>query len=147
MKHLDAHEKDWLPEDLVIHRSPLLLIDNILEVTGERCLASFTVDPTAWYAEPDGTMPGWFGIELMAQTISAFSGYSKRVVGESPRIGLMLGTRNYECWVPRFPAGGTLEVETTLQYLDESGLSAFACQIRHLGQLSARAILKTYEPL
>jgi len=144
--HHDAHIEAWDPIDLVLHRPPLLLLDGIQEATEEKCVARVRVDPGAWYAEPDGAMPGWFGIELMAQTIAAFSGSRKRLLGIPSRIGLNLGTRNYESWMPRFPAGEILEVEIRLHYMDESGLSAFDCEIRHLGQLVARAMVKTFEP-
>lgn len=142
----DEHLEIWNPIDLVLHRPPLLLLDGIQEATEEKCIARVRVDPAAWYAESDGSMPGWFGIELMAQTITAYSGSRKRLLGIPPRIGFNLGTRNYESWMPRFPAGEILEVEIRLHYFDESGLSAFACEIRHLGQLVARAIVKTFEP-
>jgi predicted hotdog family 3-hydroxylacyl-ACP dehydratase len=143
---LDAPTEFGGPTQVLLHRPPLLLLDCIQEATEESCLATVRVDPTAWYAEPDGAMPGWFGIELMAQAVSAFSGSNKHRVGLPPRIGFLLGTRDYECRVPRFPAGEALEVEVRLNYFDESGLSAFACEIRQLGQTVARATLKTFEP-
>jgi predicted hotdog family 3-hydroxylacyl-ACP dehydratase len=139
-------ETPWKPIDLLVHRPPLLLLDRIVEASDEKCIAQVCVDPEAWYAEADGSMPGWFGIELMAQTVSAYSGARKRLHGQPPRVGFNLGTRNYESWMPRFPAGSILEVEIELRFLDESGLSAFACEIRHLGQTVARAMVKTFEP-
>lgn len=141
-----AQEKTWKPIDLVLHRPPLLLLEGIQEATEDKCVTRVKVDPAAWYADADGSMPGWFGIELMAQTASAYSGSRKRSRGLSPRLGLNLGTQNYECSMPRFPGGATLEVEIKLHYLDESGLSAFVCEIRHLGRPVARAMLKTFEP-
>lgn len=146
MTHPDAPEETWNPVDLVLHRPPVLLLEGIQEITEEKCMARVRVDPAAWYAEPDGAMPGWFGIELMAQTIAAFSGARKRLHGVAPRMGFNLGTRSYECWMPHFPAGAILEIEIELRYLDESGLSAFACELRHLGKTVARATVKTFEP-
>jgi predicted hotdog family 3-hydroxylacyl-ACP dehydratase len=137
----------WEPADLVVHRPPLLLLDSIQEATEEKCIARVRVDPTAWYAEADGAMPGWFGIELMAQTVAAFSGAGKRAVGMTPRIGLLLGTQSYKSRMARFPAGEILEVEAKLHFLDESGLSAFTCEIRQLGEQVACATLKTFEPI
>ena len=133
------------PRDVVAHRPPMLLLDSIQEATEEKCVARVRVDPQAWYAEGDGAMPGWFGIELMAQTIAAFSGSRKREVGMGPRLGYLLGTRNYDSRMARFPAGEVLEVEVRPQYLDDTGLSAFLCEIRHLGQQVACATLKTFE--
>jgi predicted hotdog family 3-hydroxylacyl-ACP dehydratase len=136
----------WEPADLVVHRPPMLLLDSIQEASEEKCIARMRVDPGAWYAEGDGAMPGWFGIELMAQTVAAFSGAGKRLISEAPRIGFLLGTQSYKSRMASFPAGAIMEVEARLHYLDESGLSAFTCEIRHLGQQVACATLKTFEP-
>lgn len=137
----------WTPEDLVVHRRPLLLLDAIQDVSEEKCTALVHVDGSAWYADEHGAMPGWFGIELMAQTVSAYSGYQKRLRQLEPKIGLLLGALKYELTHPSFPAGQTLEVKAKLHFLDETGLSAFRCEIRHQGHRVACAMLKTFEPI
>ncbi|MDP2876374.1 MAG: hypothetical protein Q8O00_09335 [Holophaga sp.] len=137
----------WRPEDLLTHRRPLLLLDEIQEVSPENCIALAHIDPSAWYADDSGAMPGWFGIELMAQTVSAYSGFQKRMLGEEPRVGFLLGTIKFELPCQAFSAGQTLEIEAKLHFLDESGLSAFRCEIRHQGQPLACAMLKTFEPV
>jgi predicted hotdog family 3-hydroxylacyl-ACP dehydratase len=137
---------DWKLTDLVPHRPPMLLLHGIQEATEEKCIAQVRVDPSAWYAQSDGSMPGWFGIELMAQTSAAYSWSRKRELGMPIGTGYLLGTQSYQSRVAKFPAGAVLEVEAKLYYLDESGLSAFACEIRHLGQSVACATLKTFEP-
>ncbi len=123
----------------------MLLLEGVQEVTEDKCVAQVRVDGQAWYAQPDGAMPGWFGIELMAQTIAVFSGVRKREVGAAPRLGFLLGTQRLECSMAAFPAGALLEVSAQLCYLDESGLSAFTCEIHHLGKSVSKATLKTYE--
>ncbi|MDR3669383.1 MAG: hypothetical protein P4L36_00980 [Holophaga sp.] len=129
---------------IVPHRPPLLLIDAVQEADGEHCTSLTRVDPQAWYADGAGAMPAWFGLELMAQTIAAFSGNRNR--GRAPRIGYLLGTRQYRCEVAVFPAGALLEVTARVDYADEAGLSAFACELRCGGAVLARAILKVFEP-
>jgi predicted hotdog family 3-hydroxylacyl-ACP dehydratase len=139
-------DAEWRPEELLVHRSPLLLLDRIVQAADESCTAEASVDPAAWYADLDGSMPGWFGIELMAQTAAACSGSRKVAAGRSPLIGYLLGTQRYDCQVPRFPAGALLRIETRLLFQDESGLGAFACEISHDGQVLARATLKAFDP-
>jgi predicted hotdog family 3-hydroxylacyl-ACP dehydratase len=110
------------------------------------------VDGGAWYANPDaiadagGAMPAWFGLELMAQSIAAYSGSRHQQQGGAPRPGYLLGTRKYACTVAAFPAGALLEVEVRLQFADPGGLSAFACVLRCDGAELAHAILKVFEP-
>jgi predicted hotdog family 3-hydroxylacyl-ACP dehydratase len=131
---------------LVPHRPPLLLIDAVREVDAERCTTWTRVDPQAWYADPSGDMPGWFGLELMAQTIAAYSGNRQKAEGVAPKFGYLLGTRQYTCEVASFPAGALLEVEAKVHYADALGLSAFECELRRDGVPLARAILKVFEP-
>lgn len=131
---------------LVPHEPPLLLLESVLEADGEHCVARVRVDPGAWYADPQGAMPGWFGLELMAQAIAAFSGNLRRGKGEPPRMGYLLGTRRYETSVASFPAGALLEVEVKTHYADGSGVSAFDCAIRQEGAIRATAVLKVFEP-
>ena len=90
-------------------------------------------------------MPAWFGLELMAQTVAAYSGVQQSAHGEEPRIGYLLGTRSYTCSMPAFPGGAELRIHARLHYLDDSGLSAFDCAIHLEGAEIATAILKTLE--
>jgi len=130
---------------LVPHQPPSRLIDSVRQAGGERCTTLTRVDPKAWYAGPDGAMPAWFGLELMAQTIAAFNGNRRR--GDlAPKFGYLLGTREYRSEVAAFPAGAQLEVEARALDADAPGLSAFACELRLDGAVLAHAILKVYEP-
>jgi len=131
---------------LVPHQPPMRLLDAVLEAGSEHCTALARVDPRAWYADPDGAMPAWFGLELMAQTIAAFSGHRHKDAGPPAKFGYLLGTREYRCEVAAFPAGAVLEVEARVHYADGCGLSAFACEVRRDGAVLAHAILKVYEP-
>lgn len=132
--------ENWVP-----HRPPLLLLSGIREVKAESCLAWLKTDPEAWYALPDGSVPGWFGIELMAQTIAAFSGHAKARAGLPPRLGFLLGTQSYESTVSAFPAYSILEIQADLCFQDASGLYAFECAIRLERCVVARSVLKVFE--
>ena len=134
------------PAQVLPHRPPMLLLEAIQEVDDRHCTALVKVDPQAWYAAANGSAPGWFGLEWMAQTISAYSGHQNQGQGRPPKLGYLLGTRQFQCDWQSFPAGATLEVEAQVHYADPGGLSAFQCEIRHQGVQIARAILKVYEP-
>jgi len=130
---------------LVPHRPPMLLIDRVRAADATRCRTVTRVDPGAWYADADGAMPGWFGLELMAQSVAAFSGSRGRELGTAPKFGYLLGTRQYTCAVPAFPAGAELEVQVEVEYADAMGLSAFTCELSSAGAVLARAVLTVYE--
>ena len=130
----------------VPHRAPLLLIDCLLRVSADACVALATVDPEAWYAESDGAMPAWFGLELMAQTATAFNGHAAGDRGLPPAQGYLIGTRSYVSSMARFPAGAQLEVEARVDYPATFGQSAMNCEIRYLGESVASAALRFFEP-
>ena len=87
----------------------------------------------ALFLAPDGSLPGWVGIELMAQSIAAWSGYQGWLRGEPPQIGLLLGARKYEALLPRLPAEALLTIEVS-QLLRDGGLSSFNCLIYCAGE-------------
>ena len=136
-----------LPEITVLipHRPPLLLLDSVLEDEKDRCVAQTTVDPNAWYAEADGSMPGWCGLELMAQAIAAHSGNRKRLQQKPVKFGYLLGTNDYRCLQPTFPAGAVLTVTVEHCFGEGAGLNAFTCEVQGQGQVLAQAVLKVYE--
>jgi len=132
-------------QELLLHRPPILLIDTLEDVTADSCITHVRVDPGAWYAGPSSAMPAWFGLELMAQTAAAFSGYRKRSANKPPGGGYLLGTRRYECTTPLFPGDSILEAEAKVDYADVFGQSAFVCEIRLQGTIVASATLKVIE--
>ena len=148
----DCREPGGSPADpvhpllaLVPHAPPLLLVDTLQLISEEACRTRTRVDPAAWYAQADGSMPAWFGLELMAQTAAVFNGHRASQLGLPPAMGYLLGTRDYTCSQPAFPAGAILEVEARLLYAATFNQSAMLCQI-HLGDTPvATATLKFYE--
>lgn len=138
---------DALPaiEALVPHRGAMLLIDRVLDCDERRVRAVYTVREDAWYVDC-GAMPGWVGIELMAQAIAAYSGYSNRARGLPAAQGYLLGTRRYRSTRPAFPVGCTLHVTAEREYREKSGIGAFACRLELDGELVADATLTVFEP-
>jgi len=132
-------------QDYVPQHPPLLLLDTLEEASKTRCHARLRVDSTAWYATPDGAMPAWFGLELMAQTAAAHSGWKNRHAPSPSKGGYLLGTRRYTSSVDRFPGNATLEIHAELDYSGVFGQSAFACQILLNGITVAEATLRVLE--
>ena len=131
--------------DLLHHRPPALLLDRVLELNAQVCRTLVLPKEHAWYLQEDGLAPSWLGLEWMAQTAAAYSGYRHRMAGRPPRIGFLLGTQAYEVLQPFFRVGEAYEVLAEALFLDDSGPGAFACEIRHGGQRLAHARLKAIE--
>jgi predicted hotdog family 3-hydroxylacyl-ACP dehydratase len=94
----------------------------------------------------DGRVPGWVGIEYMAQTIAAWSGARHRREGNAPRLGMLLGTRRYDAHGIDFAVGDVARVEVHQEFVGANGLGVFDCRILVGGAAVASARLNIYEP-
>ncbi len=135
-----------IPVDpLLPHRHPAIVLSGLKEIWEDGCLAIATVGEGLCCVDAGGQMPAWAGLELMAQTASAFSGHRNTLSGRPIRVGYLLGTRAFTASVPTFPPGTELEIEVRVLFLDESGPSAFRCELRRAGAPVATATLKAIE--
>jgi predicted hotdog family 3-hydroxylacyl-ACP dehydratase len=133
-------------EALVPHRGAMLWLERLVAADEVTVEAEARVRREAWYAEDDGAMPGWIGIELMAQAIAAHAGLRGLRSGGLPKPGVLLGCRAYRVGAPRFAAGTLLRVAARMSFADESGFGAYDCVISDSGGELAAATLKVYEP-
>ena len=131
---------------LVPHATPMLLLDRLCAATATTARCEVRVGETlALFLRDDGALPGWVGIELMAQTVAAWSGYQGHLRQEEPQIGLLLGARKYQCHLARLPAGSLLTIDCE-QLLQDGALASFQCYLRCDGELVAEARLSTIQP-
>ncbi len=130
--------------DLVPHRAPMLLLDQV-EAAGETTLqASLAIHAGTEFLEAEG-VPAHIGIEYMAQACAAFAGHRALATGGAPRIGFLLGTRRFLMHRPWYRLGETLLVSVTLVFQDEA-MGSFTGRIEVAGELAAEAELTVYEP-
>ena len=107
----------------------MILLDRIHGVGAEHIECIVNVGPDAMFADPDGNVPAWVGLELMAQTIAGFIGYHAKVNGEPVKVGFLLGTRQYTADVDCFTNGQILCVRAHRLFMDDNGLGVFECKI------------------
>lgn len=132
-------------EELVPHRGPMLLLDTIEDYGTDWLRAAVTPRPGARFATAAG-VPGWVGIEYMAQAAAAFGGIEQVQRGESPTIGLLIGARYYRCMQDSFSFGQTLTVTATIAMRDSADFAAYDCRIDLAGRAIAECTLKAYRP-
>ncbi|MFL9923318.1 hotdog family protein [Herbaspirillum lusitanum] len=134
-------------EQLVPHAAPMILLDRVLNVDAETLRAEVKIRPDSLFHEGDG-VGSWVGIEYMAQAIAAYAGYQSRLLGQSAKIGFLLGSRRYECAQPVFATGSTLHVTVQLLLKADNGLGSFACTItdQQSQQQLAQATVSVFEP-
>ena len=140
---------DFLPPgDYLPHAPPMVLLDKIHSVGDDSAVCRVKVDPEgvlAPFLDSNNALPGWFALEIMAQTIGVWSGWHGLKNGEIPNIGLLLGTRGLRCERPSFPQGSELVCHIHLSLRDEK-LGSFECAITLNGEQVASARLNTYQP-
>lgn len=130
--------------DLLPHRPPMILIDEVLAYDETSLMAAVDVSPMSLFLE-EGGVPSHVGLEYMAQACGAFAGLMARERGEPVRIGFVLGARQYRAHVPFFRRGDRLVVTVSVLYQDEQ-MGAFDCRIEIAGSLAAEAQLSVYQP-
>ncbi|NVL44969.1 3-hydroxylacyl-ACP dehydratase, partial [Pseudomonas syringae pv. actinidiae] len=95
---------EWQLAELIPHAGDMILIDQVLDFDEEQINTRLTVRADGLFNQPDGSLPAWLGIELMAQSVAAYAGCQARSKGEAVKLGFLLGSRKFDCNVARFPA-------------------------------------------
>ena len=124
----------------------MLLLDSVAACSDESLTALACVRADAWYADEQGAMPAWIGIELMAQAIAAHVGLLTMRDGKPARPGVLLGTRRYEAAQAAFASGAPLSVTVNELLRSEEGHGAYGCTINKDDKLLAEATVKVYQP-
>jgi predicted hotdog family 3-hydroxylacyl-ACP dehydratase len=135
----------WPVAELVPHTADMMLLDELVECGDEDVRTRATVRAGGLLNQPDGSMPAWCAIELMAQSVAAYAGFHARRSGQSVRLGFLLGTRKYQCNVEHFPAGAVLDIHAHCSLQDENGMGVFECVLTGPG-IRAEARLNVYCP-
>ncbi|WP_345811300.1 hotdog family protein [Paraburkholderia sp. PREW-6R] len=134
-------------EAIIPHRGTMLLIDAVTSFGAEALTASATVQADAWYADADGAMPAWIGIELMAQAIAAHVALLAMRGGGCARPGVLLGSRSYKALQPALASGGApLLIRATELLRSEAGHGAYECTIHREDVCCAQAVIKVFQP-
>ena len=111
------------------HSVPMVLIDEVLNVDMENQIVKTSVkihdDKIFFNKEINGISP-LVGIEFMAQTIGCYAYYK---AGKTiPKIGFLLGTRQYENKLEKFENGKTY-ILTAREIYGDNELVSFECLI------------------
>ena len=134
----------WPIAELLPHAGDMILIDQILSFDDEQIHTRLTVKP-GLFSRPDGSLPAWVGIELMAQSVAAYAGCHARQKGNAVELGFLLGSRKFECNVEHFPAGTELTIHGIRSLEDDNGMGVFECHITAPG-IHATARLNVFRP-
>jgi len=150
----DANQawQQWPMASLLPHAGNMILLDHVCHADDDSLTAQATVKPGP-YSLPDGALPPWLGLELMAQAVGAWAGYHACQNGTDVQLGFLLGTRRYEYHGENLPLGATFIVTAQRSLIDASGMAVFECTLRdgsddssNEARLFAQARLTIYQP-
>lgn len=131
--------------ELLPHAPPMVLLDRVVAAGDEQLSAEVTIRADSEFCR-EGRVGAWVGIEYMAQTVAAWSGWQARQRGEPVKVGFLLGTRRYDALRPEFRVGETLLVYVEREFQADNGLARFRAEIRCGDELCAQASISVYEP-
>lgn len=130
--------------ELLPHRPPMLLINNIIDVQETSSHAEVIIDKESAFFKAEKGVPAAIGLEYMGQTAALIAGYEKLHNSDAEiRLGFLLGSRKYECDLPYFKEGCILSIECNEGALVGESLANFNCTIRYQqsDEILARASL------
>ena len=132
---------------LLPHRPPMLLIQGILDIDMEEeyilAAAECSTKDLFYDAELGGVAP-MAAIEIQAQAIGLFSGYSDMVQGLKPAsIGKLLSIKQYKVCTEALPVDTPLQVEAR-SVLNAPPVGVFSCSLRAGEKLLSDAEITVY---
>lgn len=137
------------PADYLPHDAPMLLLARVVDVAelDAHCQVDVSADGVLRpFIDEQGNLPGWYALELMAQTVGVWSGWHRQQAGEQHiALGMVLGARELVCEAGHLPAGARLDIQTHLLMQDDR-FGSFECTICADGVTLATGRVNTFQP-
>ena len=150
--NLAAQPPSCLAASCLPHSAPMVLIDEVLNVDMENQIVKTSVkihDNKIFFDKEINGISPLVGIEFMAQTIGCYAYYK---AGKTiPKIGFLLGTRQYENKLEKFENGKTY-ILTAREIYGDNELVSFECLIYNEGEdensenYIAKATINAFQP-
>jgi predicted hotdog family 3-hydroxylacyl-ACP dehydratase len=137
-----------LLKSCVPHRGRMALLSRVVQYDFDRESLTAEVDireSDLFFDAERGGVPSWVGFEYMAQSIAALSGIKRRTeLKKEPRIGFIMGVRNFRSAAAVFAAGRRLRVEVR-QIFRDGDVVSYEGSIGENGTELARAVINGIE--
>ncbi|MEE8059044.1 MAG: 3-hydroxylacyl-ACP dehydratase [Pseudomonadales bacterium] len=133
-------------DELLPHSGEMVLISDVTYWDDESTCVVVHQVGTSVFADDEGNVPAWVGVEYMAQAVAIFAGIQAKLNDQPIRLGFLLGTRRYSSYVSSFPKNTRLDIRVNRQFFEENGIALFACSIYAGEKLLAEADIKAIQP-
>lgn len=134
--------------DLIPQHGAMVLLDDLRTASEDAVTSRLTVRADSLFFEAGRGVAAHVAIEWMAQTCAVFIGLDAWRNGQPVRLGLLLGTRDFQANVDWFVPGQSLDV-TAQQSFRNGEMAVFDCHVGaadHEGSWLAHAQLTVYQP-
>lgn len=129
------------------HQGRMLLLDQI----NSYCFENFELeslvevtDESEFYDSASGIVPVWVSFEYVAQSIAVLSGISHRQKGGDPKIGFIMGVRDFDAHVEGFKAGDRVSVHIKQSFRD-GDVAVFEGDVAVNGTNAASVVVNVIE--
>ncbi|HHD57145.1 MAG TPA: hypothetical protein ENK89_05655 [Desulfobulbaceae bacterium] len=132
-------------EDLLPHRGPMLLVDEVIAVDSSHAVTRCVVSES-WPLVGDGGAHPLILVELAAQTAGVCNGWDRiQTQGlDSNQMGWLVAIKNADFLVDILPLGGAVIVRAENTYNFEN-LREISCELRLDDALIGRATLQLFQ--
>lgn len=115
--------------ELLPHAGEMVFLSEVLEhgEAGTVCSLEVGAGP---FIESNGRVDAWIGIEYMAQCIAAHGTLIALGEEESPRIGLLLGSRKIRLHAGYYESGQQMVAKVVPVWGKRTGLASFECTLK-----------------
>lgn len=132
-------------ESLLPHARPMILLDRVVARLPDGIVTDLQIRPDAPFFQQGRGIPVHVALEWMAQTCGAHVGAMAIESGAPVRIGLLLGTRDFNSRVDWFTPGQNVLITAKLIY-HEGETAVFDCGVSLGEEIVAMAKLTVYQP-
>lgn len=133
-------------EQLLPHDAPMVLVDRVVDIQAESVHCQVDIGDHHLFFDPKTqSTPAYVGIEFMAQSVAAWSGFHAQQKGEAPPIGFLLGSRRYQVECDAFKQGQTLDIYAE-KVIEDSGMAVFSARLERNGTQIGSCQLNVYVP-
>ncbi len=133
----------WPIEELLPHRKPMLLLDRVDSWDETALCASASIDTSGGFLDADG-VPAFVALEYMAQACGAWAGCQAHDQGLPPKIGYLLGTRDFSSSRRHLKPGEELAITVKLVFKD-GPFGLFFCRVIVADETVASAEISVYQ--
>lgn len=140
------NKEQYSPQDLVLHRGDMLLIDRIDQHGDGWLECSVLHEEPGAFADSAGRVPAWVGLEYMCQAIAAMEGIKRLEQQEPILISFIIGSKRVNSEVSHFYRYQALSVRVECEIRDTTSLGVFSCRIMDNNKLIMSAVIKGVMP-